>query len=109
MSELERVDDLGSAWLRAWVGESGFATCCAHDVQYEDPLAKDPLRGLDALEEHAARLREALPDLRIERSGEMLARGAYVCVPWRAAGTHKGGTPTLPATNHFVEIGRAHV
>jgi steroid delta-isomerase-like uncharacterized protein len=106
--ELERIDDLGTAWVRAWAGEAGFDACCAPDVQYEDPLAQDPLRGIDELERHAARLREALPDLRIERTGQMLAQGAYACVPWRAAGTHKNGTATLPATNRFLALHGLH-
>jgi steroid delta-isomerase-like uncharacterized protein len=108
VSAIERVDDLGSAWLRAWAGETAFDACCAHDIQYEDPLAKDPLRGLEALEAHATRLRGALPDLRIERTGQILAEGAYACVPWRAAGTHKNGTPTLPATNRFLALHGLH-
>jgi steroid delta-isomerase-like uncharacterized protein len=108
MTELERIDDLASAWLRAWAGDTGFDTCCAHDIQYEDPLAKDPLRGLDALERHAARLREALPDLRIERSGQTLAEGGYACVPWRAAGTHKNATAALPPTNRFLALHGLH-
>jgi steroid delta-isomerase-like uncharacterized protein len=108
VSRLELADDLGSAWLRAWAGETAFDTCCAHDVQYEDPLAKEPLRGLDALNAHAARLRDALPDLRIERSGQILAEDAYVCVPWRAAGTHKNGTAALPATNRFLALHGLH-
>ena len=107
-TELELVDDLASAWLRAWTGDAGFEECCAHDIQYEDPLAKEPLRGLDALEAHAARLRETLPDLRVERSGQMLAAGAYACVPWRAAGTHKNGNATLPATNRFLALHGLH-
>jgi steroid delta-isomerase-like uncharacterized protein len=107
-SEIERVDDLASAWLRAWTGEDRFEACCAHDVQYEDPLAKDPLRGLDALEAYAARLRETLPDLRIERTGQMLTAGAYACVPWRAAATHKGSSASLPATNRFVALHGLH-
>jgi steroid delta-isomerase-like uncharacterized protein len=106
--ELERIDDLGTAWVRAWTGEAGFDACCAHDIQYEDPLAKEPLRGLEALERHAERLREALPDLRVERTGQMLSKGAYACVPWRAAGTHKNGTATLPATNRFLALHGLH-
>ena len=105
---LERVDDLGAAWLRAWAGETGFATCCAPDIQYEDPLARDPLRGVDAVEQHAQRLRDAFPDLRIERTGQILADGAYACVPWRAVGTHKNGTPALPATNRFLSLHGLH-
>ncbi|MEA2495670.1 MAG: hypothetical protein QOJ29_3581 [Thermoleophilaceae bacterium] len=108
MSEVERVDDLASTWLRAWMGEASFESCCAHDVQYEDPFAHDPLRGIDALTEHAAGLREALPDLRIERTGRMLADGPYACVPWRAAGTHKSGNLTFPATNRFVALHGLH-
>ena len=107
-TELEHVDDLANAWLRAWAGDAGFETCCAHDVQYEDPLSHDPLRGIEALEAHAARLREALPDLRIERTGQMLAQGAFACVPWRAVGTHKNGTAALPATNRFVALHGMH-
>jgi steroid delta-isomerase-like uncharacterized protein len=105
---IERIEDLGSTWLRAWTGDGGFDACCAHDVQYEDPLASDPLRGIAALEAHAAQLREAFPDLRIERTGQVLAGGAYACVPWRAAGTHKNGTVTLPATNRFLALHGLH-
>jgi steroid delta-isomerase-like uncharacterized protein len=107
-NELERIDEIASAWLRAWTGDSGFESCCAHDIQYEDPLAKEPLRGIEALEAHAARLREALPDLRIERTGQMLAEGAFACVPWRAAGTHKNGSAALPATNRFLALHGLH-
>jgi len=105
---IEHVDDLASAWLRAWTGQTGFDTCCAPDVQYEDPLAHEPLRGVDALDAHAAQLRDAFPDLRIERTGKILAEGAYACVPWRAAGTHKNGSPSLPATNRFLALHGLH-
>ena len=104
MSDLERADDLASAWLRAWSGDADFGDCCAPDIQYEDPLAHDPLRGLDALARHAERLRETLPDLRIERTGRTLTDVPYACIPWRAAGTHKNGTISLPATNRFVAL-----
>ena len=106
--DLEPVDDLAAAWLRAWIGETGFDTCCAPDVQYEDPLAPDPLRGIDELDRHAKRIREALPDLRVERTGETLAHGVFACIPWRAAGTHKTGTPALPATNKFLTLHGLH-
>jgi steroid delta-isomerase-like uncharacterized protein len=104
----ELLQGLAENWLRGWTGQAGFETCCAHDVQYEDPLAHDPLRGIPALEGHAARLRNALPDLRVERTGTMLSDGPYACVPWRAAGTHKNGSTTLPATNHFVALHGLH-
>ena len=108
MRDVERVDDLASAWLHAWAGSERFSACCTPDIQYEDPLAHEPLRGLDALEQHASRLRSALPDLRIERTGRMLAEGPNACIPWRVAGTHKNGTTTLPATNRFVTLHGLH-
>ena len=108
MSEIEHVDDLTSAWLRAWTGDGGFTDCCALDVQYEDPLAHDPLRGVDALTAHAARLREMLPDLRLERTGRTLIDDPYACIPWRLAGTHKNGNVTLPATNRYLTLHGLH-
>jgi steroid delta-isomerase-like uncharacterized protein len=107
-SELARIDDLAATWVRAWTVDAGFQSCCTPDVQYEDPLAKEPLQGVDALEAHARRLRDALPDLRVERSGQTLADGAFACVPWRAVGTHKNGTPTLPGTNRVVALHGLH-
>jgi hypothetical protein len=95
VSDVERVDDLASAWLHAWAGSEPFGACCTPDVQYEDPLAHEPLRG-------------ALPDLRIERTGRMLAEGQNACIPWRVAGTHKNGTTALPATNRFVTLHGLH-
>ena len=108
MSDIELSDELAAAWLRAWTGTGSFADCCAPDVQYEDPLAHEPLRGIDALEAHAARLRGALPDLRVERTGDALRGGAFACIPWRAAGTHKNGTSGLPATNRFITLHGMH-
>jgi steroid delta-isomerase-like uncharacterized protein len=105
---LERIDDLAATWLRAWAGDGSFEGCCAPDVQYEDPLAHDPLRGLDDLAAYADRLRGALPDLRVERTGRTLADGGFAVNPWRAAGTHKNGSATLPATNHFVALHGLH-
>ena len=105
---LEVADELAAGWLAAWTGRSDFAGCCAPDVQYEDPLATEPLRGVDALSGHAARLRDFLPDLRVERTGMTLTGGSYACIPWRAAGTHKGATPSLPATNRFVALHGLH-
>ena len=78
-------------------------------MSYEDPVAVEPLRGPDALEAHARRLREAFPDLRVESTSPPLARAAHVCVPWRMAGTHKGDIGTmLPATERFVTVHGVH-
>ncbi len=50
-TELERgaVDALAAQWRAAWEG-AGFAACCTPDVTYEDPVAVDLLRGVDALD-----------------------------------------------------------
>lgn len=108
MTEAGVADALAAQWVAAWSGQSAFAACCAPDVQYEDPLATEPLIGTDALTAHAAALREWLPDLRVERTGMTLTGGDYACVPWRAAGTHKKGTLALPATNRFVTLHGLH-
>jgi steroid delta-isomerase-like uncharacterized protein len=108
--ELEPLaaDALAAAWLAAWSGTGGFDACCAPDVQYEDPLAVEPLRGPEALTAHAAGLREAFPDMRVERTGRSLTGGPYACIPWRMAGTHKAATTSLPATNRFVALHGMH-
>jgi steroid delta-isomerase-like uncharacterized protein len=108
VTDLLPADPLSTAWLRAWTGDAAFADSCAHDVQYEDPIAHDALHGIAALEEHAARLRSALPDLRIERTGRMLADGPHACIPWRVAGTHRSGTIAVPATQRFMTLHGLH-
>jgi steroid delta-isomerase-like uncharacterized protein len=104
----EVVRQVAGAWLHAWSGEGSFSGCCAPDVQYEDPIAHDPLRGVEALAGHANRLRDAIPDLRIEGTARPLADDSFLCIPWRAAGTHKNGTIGLPATNRFVTLHGLH-
>jgi SnoaL-like polyketide cyclase len=92
---------LAAAWLEAWEPGGDFGVCCSADVQYEDPLAADPLTGPSALADHRERIRTAVPDLRIERSAMTLSGGAYICVPWRAAGTHR-------ETNRFLAVHGLH-
>lgn len=109
-TELARseLDALSERWRRAWTGEVGFGDCCTPDVAYEDPVAVEPLTGVDALERHAAALRDALPDLKVETTSTPLGGGAHACLPWRIAGTHRGDTPTLPATERFVVVHGIH-
>jgi len=109
MTELERaaLDQLAERWRRGW-GGAGFADCCTPDVTYEDPVAVDPLRGVEALEAHASALRAAFPDLRLESTSPPLAGAAHVCIPWRAAGTHEGDAAMFPATNRFVVLHGIH-
>jgi predicted ester cyclase len=109
-SALERLppDPLAEAWQAGWTGAAGFAACCTGEVQYEDPLAAQPLRGVGRLEEHAARLREAFPDLRLERAGRRLGDDEHACLAWRALGTHSGPLGTLPPTGRFVVLHGVH-
>lgn len=107
---LERgaLDSLAARWREAWAGE-GFAPCCTPDVNYEDPVAVDPLRGVEALDRHAERLREAFPDLRIEPTSPPLGRETHACIPWRVLATHRGDMGSmLPATGSFVVLHGLH-
>jgi SnoaL-like polyketide cyclase len=109
-TELDRsvVDMLAEQWRSAWEG-AAFESCCTPDVTYEDPVAVDLLRGVEALEGHAAGLRQAFPDLKVEATSPPLFRGTHACVPWRALGTHRGDIgQTLPATDRFVTIHGLH-
>ncbi|MGH2801476.1 MAG: ester cyclase [Thermoleophilaceae bacterium] len=109
-AELERgeLDGLAERWRSGWHG-GGFESCCTPDVAYEDPVATDPLRGVEELDRHAVTLRSAFPDLRVEATAPPLGRGAHACVPWRALGTHRGDIgATLPATERFVALHGLH-
>jgi hypothetical protein len=108
--EIERsaLDALAECWRGGWQG-GGFEACCTPDVSYEDPVAVDPLRGVEALDRHALVLRRAFPDLRIEPTSPPLFRGIHACIPWRAMGTHRGDIGTmLPATDRFVTVHGLH-
>jgi predicted ester cyclase len=108
--ELERgaLDELAARWRGGWEG-AGFEGCCTPDVSYEDPIAVDPLRRVEALDRHAAALRAAFPDLRVEPTAPPLSRGDHVCIPWRVLGTHRGEIGSiLPATDRFVRLHGLH-
>ena len=110
MSELARgpIDELADRWRLGWTGK-GFDSCCTPDVSYEDPVAPDPLRGVDALEAHALGLRRAFPDLHVEATAPPLARNDHVCIAWRALGTHRADLGAmLPATERFVTLHGVH-
>ena len=110
--EIERaaIDRLGERWQEGWSGggRDDFAICCTVDVRYEDPLTPEPLEGVDSLERHAARLRRAFPDLRVESAGPRIADSSYACLPWRILGTQTGRMGELPATNRFVTMHGVH-
>ncbi len=107
--EQAEVDALGEAWTAAFTDGAGFAACCTAGVTYEDPLAVEPLTGLDALERHAEALRSAFPDARVERTAAALTRGAHACIPWRLLGTHRGDLGrVLPASDRFLALHGLH-
>jgi SnoaL-like polyketide cyclase len=109
-TELERsaADALADSWRGGWLG-SGFEACCTPDVSYEDPVAVEPLRGVDALERHALALRSAFPDLRIETTAPPLARGTHLCIAWRALGTQGGDLgEMLPASDRYAALHGVH-
>ena len=107
--ELERgpLDSLAGRFLSGFTGE-GFGASCTPDVGYEDPVAIQPLQGIDELERHAASLRAAFPDLRVECPAPPVAGGQSVAIPWRAAGTHRGELGMLPATDRFLTVSGVH-
>jgi predicted ester cyclase len=105
---VSEIDDLAGRWTSAWTEDGGFAACCSAELTYEDPLVAEPLTGLVEVEAHAARLRTAFPDARIEQTAPPLARGDHACVPWKLLGTNRGALAMLPATDRFVTLHGLH-
>lgn len=100
------TDEVVDQFQAALVGRdrAAFAASCALDVHYEDPLTDGPLRGVDALGDHAARLWVAVPDAQIERAGERLTDGRFLAAPVRLAGTHTGELPGMPPTRRAFSV-----
>ena len=100
------VDELLDGFQEALVGRdrSAFALTCALDLHYEDPLTGAPVRGLDALGDHIARLWVAAPDAEVERAGERLTDGRFVATPVHLHGTHTGELPGMPATRRAFSL-----
>jgi predicted ester cyclase len=106
--DIAAPDPLADRWEAAWSGREPFAGCCTPDLHYEDPIAVEPLSGVEALSEHAERLRRAFPDLRIERTARPIGGGGYACIPWRLLATHKGDLGALPPTGRFMILHGVH-
>jgi len=78
---------------------------CARDLHYEDPLTfKGPLHGPGALAEHAALLRTAAPDARLEGTGPRLSDGRFVAAPVRLLATHTGELEAMPPTGRAIIV-----
>ncbi len=99
-------DVLLDGWEAAWCGRDpgAFAPLCDPHVQYEDPLTRAPLLGLDELGAHAERLWQGFPDVRVERAGERLSDGRFVAAPCKLAGTHRGNLDGLPKSDRFLVV-----
>jgi len=106
--ERAEVDELADRWSAAWTDGAGFAACCTVSVSYEDPLALQPLLGVARLEEHAASLRAAFPDVRVDRTAPALQRGGHACIPWRLLGTHRAELASVPATDQSLVLHGLH-
>ena len=101
---------LSDRWRQAWLDATpeAFGECCSVEVFYEDPLSPEPREGLGDLAAHAAQLRVAFPDLRIESVGEAVLDGSNGCIPWRLVGTHRGDVGDLPHTGRFLTLAGVH-
>jgi ketosteroid isomerase-like protein len=99
------ANDLFDAWERAWSGRdrAAFEELCAPGVQYEDPLTPEPLVGVAAIAAHAARLWEAFPDARVNRTGPRLVSRGFACAPCRILGTHQGRLGRIAPTHRELE------
>ena len=106
MSELTRHDDLLDRFQIAWSSgdPAAFASACAADVHYEDPVAREPIEGLEALGAHAQRLWAGFPDVRLEKSGERLTDGRFVAAPVKVLGTHRNDLEGIPASGRFIVL-----
>ncbi|GAC1317023.1 MAG: hypothetical protein NVSMB25_03890 [Thermoleophilaceae bacterium] len=102
--------ELAERWRRAFIDATpqAFGACCAVAVRYEDPLAQEPIEGLDAVARHAERLRAALPDMRLEQVGAPVGEGGFGALPWRVLGTHKGEVGGVPASGRFLVLHGVH-
>jgi hypothetical protein len=100
------IDELVDGFQAALTGRdrSAFATVCALDVHYEDPLTGPALRGIDALGDHAAKLWVAVPDARVQRAGERLDDGRFLAAPIQITGTHTGELPGMPPTRRKFSV-----
>jgi predicted ester cyclase len=98
------VERFEAAWSAADLAQE-LADTCASDLHYEDPLTfKGPLHGPGALTEHAALLRSAAPDARIESSGPRLSDGRFVAAPVRLFATHTGELEAVPPTGRAIVV-----
>ena len=103
MSDVERlVEGFRAAWSDR--DPASFAAVCAPDLHYEDPMTVEPLEGPAELGAHVARMWQAFPDARMERTGPPLTDGRFVAAPVKLLGTHRGEVADFPPTGRFVIV-----
>lgn len=103
-SALALVERFEAAWSAADLVQE-FSDTCSPDLHYEDPLTfKGPLHGPGALAEHAALLRTAAPDARVEGTGPRLSDGCFVAAPVRLQATHSGELEAFPPTGRTLVV-----
>lgn len=103
-SALALVERFEAAWSAADLVQE-FSDTCSPDLHYEDPLTfKGPLQGPGALAEHAALLRTAAPDARVEGTGPRLSDGRFVAAPVRLLATHSGELEAFPPTGRSLVV-----
>jgi steroid delta-isomerase-like uncharacterized protein len=100
------VQDLLDRWEAAWSGhdQHAFHAVCATDLFYEDPVARGPIDGPEALGLHARRLWDLVPDATMTRAGARLGDGRYLAAPFLLTGTHTGSLDSLPATGKPIRV-----
>ena len=100
------LDQLIDSFHAAWSAKKrpGFEPAVTADIHYEDPLTPEPLEGIAALRKHAERLWMGFPDARVEKTGEVLTDGHFVCAPAKLLGTHAGEMEGLPETGRFLVV-----
>jgi steroid delta-isomerase-like uncharacterized protein len=100
------ADALADAFLAAWSGRDpeAFGATCSPRLHYEDPLTAEPLMGPGELGEHAERLWAAVPDARVDGTGERPASARYLAVPWRLEGTHTDAVGGVAATGRSLRL-----
>jgi hypothetical protein len=101
--DAERLVD-GFAAAMCGRDRAAFAGICTLDVHYEDPLTELPVRGCDALGDHAAQLWVAAPDAHLRRAAGALSDGRFVAAPVHLTGTHSGDLPALPSTQRRFDV-----
>jgi steroid delta-isomerase-like uncharacterized protein len=73
-----------------------------HYISHQ-PAGEEDLRGVEAIKEFAAGMRQAFPDLEITID-DQIAEGDKVVTHFRARGTHQGELWGIPPTGKQVEI-----